>query len=273
MSPPRRASTQGLYLADSFVTDLEHSEVIRWLETLHPIWEYRFSQIRPLPAGETQRLLHRPVYWLGNWQFACLGYYHPPHIHERSVLAEPFPAVLEGWRLRMERIAYDRFPMGFIPKDWHLNTVLINFYGAKVGDKTVDQAKVGAHRDFEPGPVGSISLGERALFQFTRRDGVVTEQRWLDDRSMLLFAGPTYKDRLFHRVQRVDRRAGARLPPEIEGFVTRRINFTFRYVPDEHIVPYDLLSAPARADIEGYVATLALGSEHWARALASAVSP
>ena len=37
------------------------------------------------------------------------------------------------------------------------------------GDRWVDVARVSEHRDFEPGPVASISLGERALFQFVRR--------------------------------------------------------------------------------------------------------
>ena len=65
------------------------------METLHPLWEQRFSSRRPLPEGETQRQLLRPVYWLGNWQFACLDYYRPPNgVRDRCVRAEPFPLVL-----------------------------------------------------------------------------------------------------------------------------------------------------------------------------------
>ena len=226
-------------------------------------------------ANPTQRRLHRPVYWLGNWQFACLGYYHPPHTAERCVAAEPFPPVLERWRQRMEALVDERFPLGFVPRDWRLTTCLVNFYGSRLeGERKIDQARVGAHRDFEPGPVGSISLGERALFQFTRPDGTVVEQRWLEDRSLALFAGPTWKDRLFHRVQRVDRRQGFALPPEIPGFVTRRVNFTFRYVPPEDIVPYARLSPVARADVVDYVTELARWSAHWEAALrASEGSP
>jgi alkylated DNA repair protein (DNA oxidative demethylase) len=260
--------TPGLRLVGNFVTRAEHEQVIDWLKTLHPLWELRFSTVRPLPAGETQRMLHRPVYWLGNWQFAYLGYYHPPHIDDRCVEAEPFPEVLLRWQARMEQLVRERFPPAFVPRGWTLNTCLVNFYGSKLEDgKKTDHARVGAHRDFEPGPVGSVSLGERALFQFARRDGSVVEQHWLDDRSLVLFAGPTYKDRLFHRVQRVDRREQVTLPPDIEGFVTRRVNFTFRYVPPEHIVPYAALSPAARADVVGYVTELARHSPHWEAAL------
>lgn len=267
----RRKRPAGFHLADRFVTPDEQADVLAWLATLRPLWEYRYSTLRPLPTGESQRMLHRPVYWLGNWQFACLGYYHPPHVHERCVEAEPFPPVIDRWRLRMEQLAHERFPRGFIPEDWHLNTLLVNFYGSRIeGDRRIDQARVGAHRDFEPGPVGSISLGERAMFQFTRASGEVVEQYWLDARSMLLFAGPTYKDRLFHRVQRVDRRERVTLPPALDDFMTRRVNFTFRYVPPEAVVPYAELSPLARADIEGYVTQLSRYSAHWERALQAA---
>ena len=36
------------------------------------------------------------MYWLGNWQFACLDYYRPPKgVKDRCVRAEPFPPVLQ----------------------------------------------------------------------------------------------------------------------------------------------------------------------------------
>ena len=125
-----------------------------------------------------------------------------------------------------------------------------------------------AHRDFEPGPVASVSLGARALFQFTTGEGAVLRPMWLDDGSLQVFAGPVWKDRAFHRVQRVDRLT-EELPPSIEGFRTRRVNFTFRYVPEEHVVPYARLSATARADVREYVAKLAEGSEFWRGELSS----
>jgi DNA oxidative demethylase len=74
---------------------------------------------------------------------------------------------------------------------------------------------------------------------------------------------------LFHRVQRVDKRSGCELPPAIDGFRTRRINFTFRYVPDEHVIPFSRLGNAAREDVRDYVTELAKGSAVFARALGS----
>ncbi len=75
-------------------------------------------------------------------------------------------------------------------------------------------------------------------------------------------------------MQRVDRK-GPPLPPHLPDFVTRRVNFTFRHVPPEHVVPLERLSEAARRDIAGYVDTLASRSPWWAeaRARAEATSP
>ena len=131
----------------------------------------------------------------------------------------------------------------------------MNFYGSRLEDgRWVDTARVGEHKDFEPGPVASLSLGERALSSSSRstrpgeRDEVVLEQ-WLDDGSLELFGGAQWKEQTFHRVQRVDTRAGHQLPPEMPDFQTRRMNFTFRYVPDEHVTPFAQLSPEAREDV------------------------
>jgi hypothetical protein len=214
------------------------------------------------------------VYWLGNWQFACLDYYRPPKgVFERSVAAEPFPPVLAEIVRDVEARARRAFPGEYVPRGWHLNTCLVNFYGDRLeAGRWVDSARVGEHRDFEPGPVASLSLGERALFQFVprRRTGERAEPvltQWLDDGALQLFAGPLYKDRLLHRIQRVDERAGIELPPQIEGFRTRRVNFTFRYVPDEHVLAFARLSERARADVRPYVEELAKNSPFFARAL------
>lgn len=274
---PGPADKRGHVIVQDYLGARENAEILAWLETLRPIWEYRYATTRPPPRGETQRRLLRPVYWLGNWQFACLDYYRPPNgVQERAVAAEPFPRVLAGIVADVERRARRAFPREHIPERWHLNTCLVNFYGDKLeGERWVDCARVGEHRDFEPGPVASLSMGERALFQFVaRRRGderpppLLTQ--WLDDRSLQLFAGPFFKDSLLHRVQRVDHRAGITLPPAIEGFRSRRVNFTFRYVPDEHVVPFERLSAQPRADVEPYVRELAVSSPFFARALAAA---
>lgn len=250
------------------------AEILRYLETIHPIWEFRYATDEEAPDGRGKRRLLRPVYWLGNWQFACLDYYRPPRgTKERCVRAEPFPPVLARIARDAEARARRGFPERYVPRGWHLNTCLINFYGKRFEDgRWVDSARVGEHRDFEPGPVASLSLGERALFQFVtsrrigERDAPLLSQ-WLDDGSLQLFAGPTYKDRTFHRVQRVDRRDGVSLPPELPDFRTRRVNFTFRYVPDADVIPFAALSARSREKVEPYVRELAERSPFFRRAL------
>ena len=189
--------------------------------------------------------------------------------------AEPFPPVLAKLVGAIEQRVQRGFPRQVVPRGWHLNTCLVNFYGDRVeGDgKVVDAARVGEHRDFEPGPVASLSVGERARFQFVRRgagpDAPPVRTQWLDDGSLQMFGGPRWKDDLLHRVQRVDDKQKLSLPPAIAGFRTRRVNFTFRYVPDEHVAPFARLPAAARDDVREYVKALARSSAFFAGALAA----
>jgi alkylated DNA repair dioxygenase AlkB len=252
-----------------FIDAASNGEILAWLATLRPIWEMRYSTRRPPPAGKQQRGLLRPVYWLGNWQFACLGYYEPPkRVRDVAVAAEPFPPVLARLVAQIEQRVRRELPAQVVPRRWHLNTCLVNFYGSRDdGGKAVDAARVGEHRDFEPGPVASLSLGERARFQFVRRgqiDAPPVRTQWLEDRSLQIFAGPRWKDDLLHRVQRVEDKRALDLPPKIDGFRTRRVNFTFRYVPDEHVVPYARLAPASREDVREYVARLAEHAPFWA---------
>lgn len=273
-SKPHRV--QGLHYDAGFLSRGDRAEILSWISTLQPIWENRFCDSKPPPEGETQRRLLRPVYWLGNWQFACLDYYRPPlGVHDRCVQAEPFPPVLDKVVAIIEQRARRMFKGEDMPAKWHLNTCLVNFYGSQLEDgKWIDTARVGEHKDFEPGPVGSLSLGERALIQFVSsrkpgsRDSVV-EQQWLDDGSLQIFGGDQWKNRTFHRVQRVDTKGGHRFDIHVPDFETRRINLTFRYVPDEHVQPYRALSEAARRDVEGYVRELAKHSPFFAAALAA----
>lgn len=259
----------------SFIDAGARDEILAWLATLRPLWEQRYSTTRPLPAGKQQRQLLRPVYWLGNWQFACLGYYEPPRRErDAAVAAEPFPPVLARLVAMIERRVRAGFPPATVPRRWHLNTCLVNFYGnRREGEKWIDAARVGAHRDFEPGPVASLSIGERARFQFVQRgtgdDAPPVRTQWLDDNSLQVFGGPRWKDDLLHRVQRVDDKHHLELPPAIDGFRTRRVNFTFRFVPDEHVVRFSDLPRTLRDDVRDYVATLAKSSAFFAKALAS----
>ncbi len=286
VAPQRGARRTGgeprgyLYLPD-YVSAAERADVLAWLATLHPIWEMRYPTSRPPPVGKQQRPLLRPVYWLGNWQFACLDYYHPPKgIANRCVAAEPYPKVLAAIVARAEALVRAKLAPSDIPPQWHLNTCLVNFYGNReVTDaagkpKWVDCARVGEHRDFEPGPVVSLSFGERALLQFIPHGRHVNpapvKQEWLADRSLQVFGGAYWKDETLHRVQRVETKTKALLGPAIEGFATRRINFTFRYVPVAHVVPYAKLSAQARHDVHAYMQQLATHSPFFAAALRSA---
>ena len=264
----------GLYYDSGFVTPESRRAILEWLDTIRPLWEYRFSALNPPPPGQQQRMLLRPVYWLGNWQFACLHYYRPPKgIHNRCVAAEPFPPVLRRLVDKVETIARRLYRWPDMPAGWHLNTCLVNMYGSRLDEgKRIDTARVGEHKDFEPGPVASISLGERAMFQFVssrepgRRDAVIFQQ-WLEDGSLQVFGGDKWKNRLFHRVQRVDRKGGHSFPLHVENFETRRINFTFRYVPDAHVVSLAKLPRAVAEDILPYVSRLAEGSAFFEREL------
>ena len=268
-----------LFYEPSFVGEADRVEIFKWLSTLHPIWEMRFSTLRPPPSGEEQRSLLRPVYWLGNWQFACLDYYRPPDgVENRCVRAEPFPPVLARLVAKVEGIARGIYRGDAMPAKWRLNTCLVNFYGDRLeaNGKWADCARVGAHKDFEPGPVASISLGERAFFQFVASQGrgnrrgtgdrVVAEQ-WLEDSSLQIFGGTRWKRELFHRVQRVDHRQGITFDLRTEGFRTRRVNFTFRYVPERHIVKLKDLPEREFLDVEAYVNALAKHSSFFAEEL------
>ena len=173
-----------------------------------------------------------------------------------------------------EKVARRLYRGADMPEGWHLNTCLVNFYGSRLEDgRRVDTARVGEHKDFEPGPVASLSLGERALFQFvsSRRIGerdTVAFQQWLDDGSLQVFGGDRWKNRLFHRVQRVDRK-GTTFDVDTPGFETRRVNFTFRYVPPKHVVPWSALPERQAADVRGYMEELAAGSGFFRAALAA----
>ncbi|MFV3407094.1 alpha-ketoglutarate-dependent dioxygenase AlkB [Bdellovibrio bacteriovorus] len=271
-----KALPYGLIYKQNYISAREKAEIMTYLKTLYPIWEMRYSKNNPPPENQKQRPLLRPVYWLGNWQFACLNYYHPPKgIYNRCVTAEGYPPILEYLIQKIEALVHDTYAPRDIPRGWHLNTCLINYYGDQIGEdgKKNDCARVGEHKDFEPGPVASISFGERAFFQFVSSQGTESKsnavfQQWLDDSSLQIFGGDKFKKHLFHRVQRVDRKSGDSFPlNEISNFETRRINFTFRYVPDEHITPFHRLSAEAKEDVQGYVEKLAEHSDFFRDAL------
>ena len=263
----------GIYYNAGFLNGPKRERLVNEIEAFHPIWEERYCECNPPPEGDTWRSLKRPVYWLGNWQFACLGYYHPPlDIHFRCANAEKFPPLMQELVNQIEQMARKMAPRDDVPAKWHLNTCLINYYGSKITDGVEeDFATVGDHKDAEPGPVASISLGEKAWFQFVKGKqndarNVVHEQ-WLDDASLLIFWGDKFKDELFHRVQRVEDKKNKQFEDHLTNYRTRRINLTFRYVPDEDILDYKDFPAERIRDTKGYVEVLSKTSDYWKNVL------
>lgn len=261
---------KNLIYQPNYITKNQKAEILQYLSTLYPIWEMRFSDSNPPPMGDSNRQLLRPVYWLGNWQFACLNYYHPPQgIRNRCVQAEPYPHVLQNIVDEIEQMVRQNFYPKDIPEKWHLNTCLINFYGDQIHNlEKVDCARVGEHKDFEPGPVASVSFGEKALFQFVKSAGKeqksdVILQQWLEDCSLQIFGGDKFKKNLFHRVQRVEKKGLHFKELNTTNFETRRVNFTFRYVPTDHVHKYQHLPENLQKDIKNYVTQLSEKSIFW----------
>ena len=260
-----------------FIDDAARVEIVSWLATLRPLWEQRYSTRRPLPPGKQQRGLLRPVYWLGNWQFACLGYYEPPQrTVDVAVAAEPFPPVLARLVAVIERRVRARFSSRRSCRAAGTSTPASSTStgtGSRAA-KTIDAARVGEHRDFEPGP-GRVAVARRARAVPVRARAAPAMRRRCARSgsrigSLQIFGGPRWKDDLLHRVQRVDDKHDARSPARD------------RRVPDaarELHVPLRARRARrsrsrgcperARDDVRGYVPTLAASSPFFKAALAS----
>jgi alkylated DNA repair dioxygenase AlkB len=253
-----------------FITQEESEALLRYFGSLKPLWESRHVGGRAMREGQTHRRLTRPVYWLGAWQFACLGYYtEPNHLEEKCLRAEPMAPelqrVLERLRPKLAEHQSDVLP----------NTCLINYYGseltkdAKGRTQPVDYARLKMHRDGEPGPVVMFSLGQPALFEFV--DGARPDEPersvWLANRSVVIFSGPHFKDHLYHRVVRVRHGDSPVMPQVLDDFRLRRVSVSFRFVPEQHIKSLNEFSAGAQSQIRGYVEQLAQSSEHFKKQL------
>lgn len=259
-----------------FISEAEGEALLRYFGSLTPLWESRYVGEHAAREGQTQRRLTRPVYWLGAWQFACLGYYAPPqHVDEKCVRAEPMPQLM---RELLERLAPQLAAHG---ADAAPNTCLINYYGselttdAKGRPQPVDYARLRMHRDHEPGPVVMFSLGQPALFEFVdpQTPDAPEVSLWLKNRSVVLFSGPKFKDRLYHRVTRVRHGDSPKMPEVLPDFRLRRVSVSFRFVPEAHIKSLRELSEGAQAQVRGYVEQLAVRSEHFRDELASLPLP
>ena len=113
---PQFQKNHNLIYKPTYITAAEKNEIVSYLESLYPIWEMRFSPSNPPPVGEGNRSLLRPVYWLGNWQFACMNYYHPPKgIENRCVEAENYPPVIAKIVRKIEALVHENFSEKIYP--------------------------------------------------------------------------------------------------------------------------------------------------------------
>lgn len=257
-----------------FITEAEGAALLAYFGSLKPLWETRYAGAQAARDGGGTRRLTRPVYWLGAWQFACLGYYAPPlHVNGKCVRAEPLPPLMRGIleRLKPWLARHAGEPLEHETP----NTCLINYYGseltidAKGRPQPVDTARLRMHRDTEPGPVVMFSLGQPANFEFV--DGDRPDQPevslWLKNRSVTLFSGPHYKDRLYHRVTRVRHGDEPKMPEVMNDFRLRRVSVSFRFVPEAHIKDLRDLDPAVQQQVRGYVEQLAVHSPHFAAQL------
>lgn len=250
-----------------FITTDEADALIAYFGQLVPLWEQRHRNDEHGRDGEHTRRLTRPVYWLGAWQFACLGYYAEPHHREdRCLRAEAFPAVMQEIleRLRPTLGAHDA------AHDDVPNSCLINYYGRQVGAGTPrDYARLRMHRDGEPGPVVMFSIGQPGLLEFVdpERSDSPELAVWTRHRSVTVLSGPEFKDRLYHRITEVRHGQQPSIDTRLENFEVRRVSVSFRHVPAELITDFDGLSVSSRGRVRDYVEELAQHSPHFRRQL------
>ena len=251
-----------------FISLTESEQLIADFTSANPIWESRHRSDAHARDGASSRRITRPVYWLGGWQFACLGYYAEPHYSEgRCLRAEPFSLVIDKILERLRPLLETHDP--HVAEAGPPNTCLINYYGSEIGKgPPVDQARLRMHRDGEPGPVVMFSIGQPGLLEFLEPDSTAPELAvWTRHRSVVVFSGPVFKDRLYHRLVRVRHGEEPQLSSPVPDFRLRRISTSFRYVPEELISEFHELPLKSRAHVRGYVEQLATGSAHFAQQL------
>lgn len=263
----------GLSYLPQFIEQNEAQTLIEYFGGLHPLWEQRHSGTSHGRSARHGRQLTRPVYWLGAWQFASLGYYaEPEHRLHRCLRAEPFPPVMRQILERLKPVvegshtdemldSTNRSPTSVLP-----NTCLINYYGRKVGEGVpVDCARLRMHRDGEPGPVIMFNIGQAGLLEFL--DPEISDlpelSVWTRHRSVTIISGPDFKDRLYHRVSQVRTGAEPAMHCRLKNFQLRRVSVSFRHVPGELIEDYKTLPSENRQKIQGYVEELSRHSAHF----------
>lgn len=258
---------EGFSYLPRFVTADEAEALIDYFARLPALWEQRYVGEEAGRGGEHARRLTRPVYWLGAWQFACLGYYtEPDYLEDRCLRAEGYPEVIEGILERLRPITEQHLSPGEVFRS--PTSALINFYGSELGKQPVDKARLRPHRDGEPGPVVMFSIGQPAAFEFVDGKGKVHEGVWMRHRSACVFSGPLYKDTLYHQITRVKHGREPELRTCVPDFRLRRVSLSFRHVPEAYIHDWAELSPGARKKVGPYVEALARHSEHYRLQLA-----
>ena len=270
----------GFSYLPGFITEAEGQALLKYFGELQPLWETRHAEGHAGREGARSRRLTRPVYWLGAWQFASLGYYsEPDHVHEKCLQAEPFPQVMQDVLARLQpRLSAHQAEdeRGVSP-----NTCLINYYGSELFRDGAgrlqprDLARLRMHRDGEPGPVVMFSIGQPALFEFVEPTKPKDHDLalWLQDRSVVVLSGAHYKDYLYHRVTRVAHGKHPVMPAVLGDFRLRRVSVSFRFVPEGRIKTLAEFSEPARSRIEPLVEQLAKSSQHFAAQLRTVRGP
>jgi hypothetical protein len=254
----------GFSYLPKFITKEESEELIEYFGAIRPIWERRHRADDHQRRGRHSGRLTRPVYWLGAWQFACLGYYaEPDHRTDRCVRGEPFPQVMQRILDRV-RGPLQSHPSGGLPV--LPNTCLINYYGREVGRGVpVDFARLRMHRDGEPGPVVMFNIGQPGLLEFLDPDRSPDPELrvWTRHRSVTILSGPDFKDRLYHRIVQVRNGGHPKMGTTISDFELRRISVSFRHVPDELISDFIELPVERRERVREYVQKLSAHSGHY----------
>jgi alkylated DNA repair dioxygenase AlkB len=254
-----------------FITSKESEELVAYFSALTPLWERRHVENAHGRADGHSRRLTRPVYWLGAWQFACLGYYaEPDHREHRCLTGEPFPKVIDAIleRLVATLMADHVWPDRGAGDSALPNTCLINYYGREVSDDGPprDYARLRMHRDGEPGPVIMFNVGQAGLFELLdpNRSPEPELAIWTRHRSVTIISGPEFKDRLYHRVSAVRTGIEPRLQCRVPNFQVRRVSVSFRHVPTELIEDLGQFPSKRRDAVVGYVEELAKESDHYA---------
>jgi alkylated DNA repair protein (DNA oxidative demethylase) len=261
----------GFSYLPQFISTEEAKKLIDYFGALRPLWEQRFSGSRKQRSTMHGRRLTRPVYWLGAWQFACLGYYsEPEHLNDRCLRGEPFPSVMQDILDRLAAVIASSHDHGNETPELP-NTCLINYYGREVGKgQPRDYARLRMHRDGEPGPVIMFSIGQPGLLEFLDPEISPDPELslWTRHRSVAILSGPDFKDRLYHRITQVRTGREPQLHTELANFETRRISVSFRSVPEQYISDFHELPDNATSQIAEYVGELALYSKHYEDQLA-----